>query len=214
MDDHKNAELRGVLSPVKKLAEDLNIAVVLVSQLRKSPGNNAKHLVSGSIAYVGACRANFVFVRDRDDPSGHRVFMLDNGCNLSASVPTLAFQIQKSGDATTVTWEPDAVQITADEAIAAGSQDQQDYSDKRECERWLCEMLHDGPVHSKLVYKAAADEGFSEDRTKRALRNIGGKAIKVGFGKSATWMRSLPDTSSLPSDRPKEALVERREPTA
>ena len=52
-DDHKNAELRGVLSPLKRVAERTNAAVVLVSHLNKSGSTNAKHRVTGSIAYVG-----------------------------------------------------------------------------------------------------------------------------------------------------------------
>ena len=82
-DDHRNAELRGVLSPLKAMAERLNVAVVLVSHLSKGGGTNGKHRVIGSIAFVGACRANFLFVRDRNDATGQRVLMCDNGGNLA-----------------------------------------------------------------------------------------------------------------------------------
>jgi hypothetical protein len=48
VDDHRNAELRGVLSPLKKLAEHLNVAVVLVSHMNKGSSINGKHRVTGS----------------------------------------------------------------------------------------------------------------------------------------------------------------------
>jgi len=42
----------------------------------------------GSIAYVGACRANQLFVRDPQDPTNRRVLMLDNGRNLAPAAVT------------------------------------------------------------------------------------------------------------------------------
>ena len=54
IDDTRNAVLRGVLTPLKKLAETLGAAVVLVNHLTKGGSANAKHRVAGSVAYVGA----------------------------------------------------------------------------------------------------------------------------------------------------------------
>jgi len=50
VDDNRNAVLRGVLAPLKNLAERLGAAVVLVSHLTKGGSANGKHRVSGSIA--------------------------------------------------------------------------------------------------------------------------------------------------------------------
>jgi len=44
---------------LKRLAERLAAAVVLVSHLTKGGSANGKHRVLGSIAYVEACRANY-----------------------------------------------------------------------------------------------------------------------------------------------------------
>ena len=68
VDDHRNAALRGVLTPLNRLAEQLGAAVVLVSHLTKGGSANGKHRVLGSIAYVGACRANHLFVADPRRP--------------------------------------------------------------------------------------------------------------------------------------------------
>ena len=95
VDDHRNAEVRGILSPLKKMAERLNAAVVLLSHLSKGGSSNPQQRVIGSIAYVGACRANFLFVKDREDPTGRRVLMLDNGGNLAP--PALDPGVQHRG---------------------------------------------------------------------------------------------------------------------
>ena len=86
-DDHKNSELRGLLSPLKAAAERLGAAVVLVTHLNKNTSASGKNRVTGSIAYVGACRANFLSARDRDDDSGRRVLFLDNGGNIAPNNP-------------------------------------------------------------------------------------------------------------------------------
>ncbi len=135
IDDHHNVELRGVLSPLKRLAESLGIAVVLVSHTNKAGGPNGKYRVQGSIAYVGACRANFLFLKDREDPTGRRVLMLDNGCNLAPTVPTLACRIEDRGDGPRVEWETEPVPITTEEALAAESDAREDHSEAREIDR-------------------------------------------------------------------------------
>ena len=58
----------------------------------KGGSGNGKHRVLGSIAYVGACRANHFFVADPHDPIGRRVLMLDNGGNVAAPAKTLAYR--------------------------------------------------------------------------------------------------------------------------
>jgi hypothetical protein len=192
-DDHKNAELRGVLSPLKGLAERIGAAVVLVTHLNKGGGTNGKHRVTGSIAYVGACRANFLFVRDRDDPTGRRVLMLANGCNLSPDVPTLAYRIEDRGEGPTVEWEAEPVRITAEQALAAETGDDHERTEARECDDWLRETLADGPVAAVDIYKAARDAGFSQDQAKRAKRRIGARSERQGFGPDSKCHWRLPD---------------------
>ena len=83
VDENRNAALRGVLTPLKGLAEQLGAAVVLVSHLTKKGSGNGKHRVVGSVAYVGACRANHLFASDPQDPARGRVLMFDNGGNVA-----------------------------------------------------------------------------------------------------------------------------------
>jgi hypothetical protein len=191
VDDHKNAELRGVLSPLKRLAEGLDLAAVLVTHLNKSASVNAKHRVTGSIAYVGACRANFLFVRDREDPTGRRVLMLDNGCNLTGSVPTLAYRIDDRGDGPAVEWEQETVPITTEDALRAETEakDGPGRDEARECQAWLRETLRVGPMQVAELLKAGRDAGFSQDQLKRAKERIGARTIREGFGPGSkcTW---------------------------
>ncbi len=102
---------------MKTLAEKLGAAVVLVSHATKGATGNAKHRVLGSIAYVGACRANHFFVADPHDPTGRRVLMLDNGGNVSAPAGTLAYVIEDGGEGARVKWSDEPVATTIEEAL-------------------------------------------------------------------------------------------------
>ena len=104
---------------------------MLVSHTNKAGGPNGKYRVQGSIAYVGACRANFLFLKDRQDQTGRRVLMLDSGCTLAPTLPTLAYRIEDRGDGPTVEWEAEPVPITTEEALAAESEVGLDQSEAR-----------------------------------------------------------------------------------
>jgi putative DNA primase/helicase len=191
-DDHKNSELRGILSPLKALAERTSVAVVLISHLNKSGGSNGKHRVTGSIAYVGACRAGFLFIKDRDDPTGRRVLMLDNGCNLAGDVPALAYRIEDNGDGPTVEWEEGPINITAEQALSAESSDPHKRTEDRECIDWLREIVSTGPVPAEDVFKAGRQAGFSQDQLKRAKRPAGVVSKRDGYGPKSRWLWMFP----------------------
>ncbi len=205
VDDHKNAQVRGVLSPLKALAERLNVATVLVSHHAKSGGTNGKHRVIGSIAYVGACRANWMCVRDKDDPTGRRVLLLDNGCNLAPTQPGLVYVIEDRGDGPRVEWIDGTIEKDADTVLREIAEAQAETGDptraaiRRECEEWLRETLAAVPKGVKEVFRLGSEAGYSQDQLKRAKVAIGARSEKEGFGDGWVWsLRQAP--SGAPGD--------------
>ena len=183
VDDHRNAEVRGILSPLKAMAERLNAAVVLLSHLSKGGSANAQQRVIGSIAYVGACRANFLFVKDREDPTGRRVLMLDNGGNLAPPAPTLAYRIEDRGEGPRVEWLEAPLPITAEEALAADQAACQAgvaAPERREAERWLTDVLSSGPVPAKEVEAAARDAAIARKTLRRARETTRSGIVSPG----------------------------------
>jgi putative DNA primase/helicase len=178
------------------MAERLNVAIVLVSHFSKSGGTNGKHRVIGSIAYVGACRANLAFVKDRTDPTGRRVLVCDNGGNLAPAAPTLAYTIEDRGDGPCVEWLDAPVDITAEQALAAEAEahlPDRNASERKEVESWLREVLSAGPVPSKEIETSARNNGIAIRTLKRAKESIGAESIREGFGKDSTCLWRLPD---------------------
>ncbi len=199
VDDHRNAEVRGILSPLKAMAERLNAAVVLLSHLSKGGSANPQQRVIGSIAYVGACRANFLFVKEREDPTGRRVLMLDNGGNLARPAPTLAYNIDDRGEGPRVEWLDAPLPITAEEALAADQAACQAVvaaPERRDAEGWLSEVLSDGPVPAKEVEVASRAAGLSRMTLRRAKDRLLVESVKDGYGIEARWLWRIPRTDA------------------
>jgi putative DNA primase/helicase len=199
VDDNRNAVLRGVLTPLKKLAERLGAAVVLVSHLTKGNSANGKHRVLGSIAYVGACRANHLFVADHRDPTGRRVLLLDNGGKVAPPATPLAYMIEDSGSGPRVVWIDETAPITVEEALKpqeAPSVNGEQADERHECNGWLRSFLADGLKSSNEVFKAGHAAGFSKDQIRRAKYRIGAVARKEGFDKNAQWSWAVPASES------------------
>jgi hypothetical protein len=182
VNDHRNAELRRVLWSLMEMAERLRAAVVLVNHLNKNEAAQAQYRVNGSIAYQAACRANFLFVKDRTDPSQPRVLMCDNGCNLVPEVPTLSYRIENRGEGPLVAWGTETLQITAAEALRSLARDGDEQADRRACDEWLRQTLANGAVLASDLRPAAQDAGFSWDAVKRAKNRIHARTDRDGFG--------------------------------
>jgi putative DNA primase/helicase len=197
-DDHKNTAIRGVLSPLKAMAERLGVSVILVTHLSKGGGTNSKHRVIGSIAYIGACRTNFIFIRDRADPTGRRVLMCDNGNNLGPQTGTLGFVIENRGEGPTVEWIDGPIDITAEQALAAESEafeDTKGAPERRSAEAFLSALLKDKPLPYKEIEEAAKNSGVSVMTLRRAKTALGVIVEKIGFDKGTCWKWRLPDES-------------------
>ncbi len=198
-DDHRNAELRSVLSPLKAMAERLDVAMVLVTHLSKGAGANGKYRVMGSIAYVGACRANYLCARDKDDPSGRRVLMLDNGCNLAPTQPGLAYVIADAGDGPTVEWIAEPVEMDADTALrrlAEAEAEQarpEQAAERRECEEWLRNYLSQGRQLAKDCERDGRDAGYNRITLHRVKHRLGAVSQREGFGKESVCYWAMPD---------------------
>ncbi len=159
--------------------------MVLVSHLTKGGSANPKHRVLGSIAYVGACRANFLFLPDPRDPAGRRVLMFDNGGNTAPLAPPLAYTIaDQTGRGPQVVWYDGPVTTTFEEALRPTVEAPQGTgeSELSDCEEWLKEMLAGGRVLAAELRRACQEAGFAWRTVHRARWRIGAVIRREGFG--------------------------------
>jgi AAA domain len=121
INSHKNAEVRSVLAPLAKFAADYRVAVVCVTHLNKGLSADPLERVIDSTAFGAAVRTAFLIIKDKANPD--RRLFLPLKSNISRACPGLAFQIEPhvllSGIETSrVSWEGRPVTITAAEALA------------------------------------------------------------------------------------------------
>ncbi len=195
IDDHRNSDLRGLILLMKTVAEQHRTAILLVTHLSKSAVTNGKHRVMGSMAYVGACRSNVIFIRDRSDPSGRRVLICDNGGNLAHSTPTLAYAIEDGDEGPRVVFQHETLAITAEQALIDemnGGLGKSQAPERREAEIWLREVLAAGPLLVREIEETARASGISKTMLRRARESLEVASSRSGFGKGAVYSWALP----------------------
>jgi hypothetical protein len=196
-DSHKNAEVRALLAPLSELAARIGAAVVIITHLNKSGAvGGAMHRVTGSGAFVAACRAAWLVTKDVQD-EGRRLFLAMKNNIGPDSNTGLAFRVAPytlaDGNTTSrLEWEAEPVSITANEALAATADAGNGQPNRREVVTWLRSYLAEGnPVPANEVKRAAVEAGFQERAIERAMRPAGVVSKRVGFGRDARYVWAL-----------------------
>ena len=177
VDSHKNAEVRGVLGPLAKLAEARGVAVVGINHLSKAQGK-AIYRSLGSLAFVAAARAAWAIVADPDDQDRRLFLPVKN--NLAKSTG-LAFRLIDGR----VEWEEGAVLLAVDDL-------DDNETPRDEAKVWLEGILTDGAVQAGKILKQAKADGISE----RTLRRVKKELAVVSCQFAGAWAWGLPDNTA------------------
>jgi hypothetical protein len=203
LDGRQNTQVRNVLDPLTKLAEDLDCAILSITHFNKGTAPKAIHRVMDSTAYVTAPRSVWGVFPDPDNGIGenlHRdrkqfVQMKTNIAPTDGTVRGWTYHMEmapggfdkkrnKPITATRIVWDGDAT-MTADQIIAAENDKgapKTDYAKK-----WLADELADGAKLVSEVIAAAEADGISLHTLKDAKRLLRVVAILEGPGKPWQW---------------------------
>lgn len=186
-DSHKDSDIRGVLAPLARMAEENNTAVVAVMHLNKSTVLQAIYRVSGSIAFVGVARVIWYVAEDKED-EGRRLFsVLKN--NLSPKPKCdlgLGFQIKDK-----IIWEEVPMRKTVDEILCDQEKAGQKGARDKAME-FLKDVLKDGAVLQPEIKALAQDESFSWGTVRHAKNKMGIEAYKAK-GERGQWYWQIPE---------------------
>src|SRR5262245_42008189 len=202
VDGRSASDVRGILTPLKDLAEELHIAVIGIAHFNKKDDVKSALLrVSDSIAWVAAARHVYAVVDDPEDKDSKLFVKAKN--NLAPDKKALRYGIgskvvghdpERGGDidAPFIVWHPAYVEITANEAMAsAGGQ-----AAKREAREFLIERLKSGPVNSDDVIEEAKQEGIAEKTLRRAKKELRIVSRKQQGSTGGAWRWELPKVAS------------------
>jgi AAA domain/Bifunctional DNA primase/polymerase, N-terminal len=202
VDGRSATDVRGVLTPLKNLAEELHVAVMGIAHFNKKDDIKSALLrVSDSIAYVAAARHVYAVVDDPDDKDCKLFVKAKN--NLARDTKALRYGMgvktvghdPKLGvdiNAPYIIWHPQHVEITANEAMQAA----EGRTRKREAKEFLLERLEAGPVDSDDIIEEAKQEGIAGMTLRRAKKELGIKSRKQQGRTDAPWFWELPPERS------------------
>lgn len=220
-DSHRASDVRSQLHPLSRLAEKLNVGFSAVTHPPKNAGARvALDSFIGSQAFIAAARVGHYCIAELDEeeddqgrrrPTGRVLFTCPKP-NHSAPVPTLAYRIEvvslgwdtkrdKEITAPRIVWDPEPVDITADEAIAANKPTS---GDRRKAKaapvrEFVRDILTAGPVLRNVVVERGAAKGFSLRQLSHARDHIGARSFKRrGENLDSPWMWALPE--HIPTD--------------
>jgi hypothetical protein len=202
-DAHRDNEVRGILAPVAKLAEQYSVAVLIVAHRRKSSAGTADETALGSRAFTGIARA--VWHLSRDPENKERRLFLNGKNNLAREASGLAFAIVGDGLGAHIEWEEGAVEMNADEGLAAEQSAEAEKPGPKPVIRdaaqtWLIERLADGPVEAKTMEEEAKSAKLAWRTVQRASHDLGVLVGRSGFGAPYTWR--LPPSFSAQKTMP------------
>jgi hypothetical protein len=193
--EHSNADVRALLAALTTIARDRNLAVLMVSHLRKKEGA-AIYRTMGSLAFVAAARA--VWLVSKDPADSNKRLLMPLKSNLAPDATALAFVIESDGDrrASRIRWSPDSVTVTPDSLLDADRPVGRPDDDRQRAIQWLRQRLAKGPQPARDVIQEAKALAISYGTLRRALRDLGGQAARQSNLPTAPWLWKLPRTDA------------------
>jgi hypothetical protein len=174
-DDHKNSELRELLTPISQLAARRNVAVVFITHINKGGGGkvDAVMRIIGSVAWSTAVRAAHMFCEDPNDPA-QSLFLVAkiNGAKKRKGIAYKIKQLDENevDGLARVEWLGE-VDTTANEAMSGSSKK----VSRSECAaEWLVERFRiQLEWESEKLFANAKEEGISRNSIFDAKNNLG-----------------------------------------
>ncbi len=193
-DSHKNSDIRGLLAPLAEVAARHRVAVLAVTHLNKNAQGSPMYRAMGSLAFVAAARSYWMVTEDKGNPS--RRLLRPIKSNLSSVTTALAYSTVGSPEdpeVPVIAWEPDPVQVSADEAMVPVAGSEEDRTALQDAVEWLEEALADGPVAPEDLQRMAKENGYAWATVRRAKVKLRVRSVHEGFGKGSKWYWALPD---------------------
>ncbi len=189
---YRDQDMRGVLAPLARLAEELGVAVIIVRHFSKGGGANAVYRGGGSIGIIGQARVGMMVGRDQEDATGQRRILAVTKSNLAAFPPALAYYLEEADNgAARVVWGG-ITEHTASMLLAA-PMDEEERGAKAEAIDYLRDLLEDGPQPATKMKAQARAAGISDATLRRARTALKITPQKSSYDGGWTWELPAPD---------------------
>jgi AAA domain-containing protein/bifunctional DNA primase/polymerase-like protein len=189
IDTHQTAAVRGVLEPLDAFAARYRCGILGVTHPPKAAQSKAINAFTGSLAFVAAARTAFIAI---EEPETGRRLLLPVKSNIGPTAAGLAYRLEPTQtpngiEAIRVLWDPEPVDVTANEAIAAAAEAARGSGQQSKAEEFLMAYLEAGPMPADKVLAAAEGNGISKRTLERAKGRLRVVSEKDTFRGGWTW---------------------------
>ncbi|BBX69019.1 AAA family ATPase [Mycolicibacterium psychrotolerans] len=193
-DSHRDQDVRRILAPLARLADETGCTILLLRHLNKGKGDPL-YRGGGSIGIVGASRVGMVVAPHPDDENVRVLATVKN--NLAAIAPAMTYRlVSTEGGVARVEWMGESDHSARDLLDATDEGDT-----PHAAQEWLHDYLQqEGRAPSAEVKVAARKAGFSERTIKRVASKLGVAAESYGFPRRTHW--SLPQSNTQSGHQP------------
>jgi len=179
-DTNKASIVRATLGPLNEIAQEHNLAMILIHHVNKNIQQDPLHRMSGSTAFGDFTRQSWLFASRKEEKT--RKLMLSAKKSYGPPATGLAFGIIQTEpdeiNSVRLEYEPEPVLESAHEVLAVEETPLGRPAKKREpAKQFLREMLADGPVPRKKVRLEADCQSIGERTLQRAVKDL--KLTKV-----------------------------------
>jgi len=188
-DTNTDNRVRSMLMPLKDLAEQYGVTIIIVRHLTKNEQTKTAYRGQGSIAYEAAARV-VMLVGKNPDNEEERILAVTK-LSVDRRPPSLAFTLttdETTGGAS-VTWIGET-EVTAEQLLTSRSGEEK--SAMEEAEEFILDMLKSGDKLQRECINLAKDNGFSETTINRAKRKLRIRSVKPAGKQHEPWYWNLP----------------------
>jgi hypothetical protein len=190
---YRDQDVRRALAPLKALAEDTGVAVVVIRHLNKNGGANALYRGGGSIGIIGAARSGLLVARDPDDPAGERCILVGTKSNLGPPAGALAYRVVQTTEAVArIDWLGESAHTA--KTLLTQPESEGERGPGAEAKEFLRDALAEGERPAEDVLSEAQGARIARSTLHRARERLGVRVRREGFGPGGRWLWSLPES--------------------
>ena len=186
IDSHRDTEVRQILRPLARVAEERRVAIVGICHLSKKDAPSfAINRVLGSIGFIAAAPMAWLVHPDPDDDE--RKLLLPLKGNIAVKATGLAYRIIHPGK---LDWEELPVLMATEDVF-----DRQE-TPRGEAKGSIEAILCDGPVKASEILKKAKADGIAERTLKTAKKEL--KIVSRRAGSEWSGVSPIPPKMRIP----------------
>jgi len=194
-DSHKNAEVRRGLQPLVDLAAQYECAILGITHFSKGTGGRDPiERLTGSQAFGALARTVFVAAKHQEEDGESKRIFCKAKSNIASDKGGFEYsltqiKLDEGIETSAIIWG-ERLEGSARELLSQAEEFDEDEDSPGDAKRFLTDLLSDGPMWARDVFRDADQAGYAKRKMQRTAKALGVKAVKDGM--KGGWQWELP----------------------